>query len=155
MQVRFSGLALAVALTIAAAPSAGAQSVPCPQFFPDGRPPALLNPKLAPRTAVLCNDAYAVLASAMTHGPLWSAERPTAATVSVARDTTRLGQFYADERLPEADQAQLEDFRRSGFDRGHMEYPAESILRRDAKGFLLSTYTQAPILGVSFRMRAT
>ena len=50
-----------------------------------------------------------------------SSEATTAAgTVAAARDTVRESQFYADPRLPPADQAQLEDYRRSGFDRGHM-----------------------------------
>src|SRR3954453_2035626 len=92
----------------------------CPQFFAGGQPPALVNSRLAQRTTLLCNDAYAVLASGVTHGPIWSAERPTAATVAAARDTVRESQFYPDPRLPAADQAQLEDYRRSGFDRGHM-----------------------------------
>lgn len=121
MQLRPHRLALAVALSFAATPmSAIAQAVSCPQFFPGGQPPVLLNPKLAQRTTMLCNDAYAVLASGVTHGPLWSAERPTAATVSTARNAVRESQFYPDDRLPFADQAQLDDYRRSGFDRGHM-----------------------------------
>jgi endonuclease G len=104
----------------AGAGSALAQPASCPQFFPGGQPPALTNPRLAQRTTLLCNDAYAALASGVTHGPIWSAERPTAATVAAARATARESQFYADPRLPSADQAQLDDYRRSGFDRGHM-----------------------------------
>jgi endonuclease G len=80
----------------------------------------LVNARLAQRATLLCNDAYAVLASGVTHGAIWSAERLTAGSVTAARDTVRESAFYPDPRLPEADQAQLEDYRRSGFDRGHM-----------------------------------
>ncbi len=44
----------------------------CPQFFPGGQPPVLINPKLGQRTTLLCNDAYAVLTSGITRGPIWS-----------------------------------------------------------------------------------
>jgi len=80
----------------------------------------LLNPKLEQRTTLLCNDAYAVLASGVTRGALWSAEHPTAASLDAARATPREGQFHIEDRLPPGDQARLEDYRRSGFDRGHM-----------------------------------
>ena len=82
--------------------------------------PLLLNAKLAPRTTLLCDDGYAVLASGITHGALWSAEHPTAASLAAARATPRQGQFHPDDRLPPADQAQVADYRRSGYDRGHM-----------------------------------
>src|SRR3978361_1380411 len=49
----------------------------CDALFAGGQSPALLNPRLAERTTMLCNDAYAVLASGVTHGPLWSAEHLT------------------------------------------------------------------------------
>jgi endonuclease G len=110
-----------LALALAAVPMlAWAHPRRCPQFFPGGAPPALANPRLAQRTTLLCNAAYAVLASGVTHGAIWSAERPSAATVADARDTQREGRFYPEDRLPFADQAQLDDYRRSGFDRGHM-----------------------------------
>ncbi len=108
-------------LSLLAAPAlASAQPAACPNFFPGGQPPALVNPKLAQRTTLLCNDAYAALASGVTHGPLWSAEHPTAASLEAARATPRQGTFHPDDRLPPADQAQLEDYRRSGYERGHM-----------------------------------
>src|SRR4051812_9441231 len=90
----------------AGAGSAVAEPASCPQLFPGGQPPALTNPRLAQRTTLLCNDAYAALASGVTHGPIWSAERPTADSVAAARDTVRGSQFYADPRLPPTDQAQ-------------------------------------------------
>ena len=100
--------------------AASARAEGCPQFFPGGQPPVLANPKLGQRTTLLCNDAHAVLASGITHGTIWSAEHPTAASLEQARQTRRQGEFHADDRLPPADQAQLSDYRRSGFDRGHM-----------------------------------
>ena len=123
----FARSLLAAALLVTPA-LAHAQAPACPQLFAGGQPPALLNPKLGQRATLLCNDAYAVLASGVTRGALWSAEHPTAASLDAARDTPREGQFHAEERLPPGDQARLEDYRRSGFDRGHMKYPAQHIL---------------------------
>ncbi len=112
---------LLLALALAAVPTlAFAQAAACPHLFAGGQPPALLNPKLGQRTTLLCNDAYAVLASGVTHGALWSAEHPTAASLDAARDTPREGQFHSENRLPPGDQARLEDYRRSGYDRGHL-----------------------------------
>ena len=112
---------LLLASALLAAPAlAFAQAPTCTQLFAGGQPPALLNPKLGQRTTLLCNDAYAVLASGVTRGALWSAEHPTAASLDAARDTPREGQFHVEERLPPGDQARLEDYRRSGFDRGHL-----------------------------------
>ncbi len=100
--------------------SAFAQAPDCPQFFPGGQPPALMDARLEQRTTMLCNDAYAVLASGITHGAVWSAEHPTSASLDAARDIQRRGEFHADDQLPPADQGQLDDYLRSGFDRGHM-----------------------------------
>lgn len=113
------GHRLAVGLALLAPVAALAQAPACRQFSP-GQLPALTNAKLVPRTTLLCNDGYAALASGVTHGTLWSAEHPTAASLAAARATPRQGQFHPDDRLPPTDQAQLADYRRSGYDRGHM-----------------------------------
>ena len=117
MTIRLSALALAM---FACSAAALAQPSACPQFFPGGQPPALTNPRLAQRTTLLCNDGYAALASGVTHGAIWSAERLTAASLAAARGIPRQGAFHPDIRLPRTDQAQLDDYRRSGYDRGHM-----------------------------------
>ncbi len=111
---------LPLAFLLAASLQVRAASAACPQFYPGGQPPALVNQKLESRTTLLCNNAYAVLASGVTHGALWSAEHPTAASLEAARGTERVNDFHPEERLPFADQAQVEDYRRSGYDRGHM-----------------------------------
>jgi endonuclease G len=97
-----------------------AQPRSCAVLFVGGQAPALLNPKLAQRTTPLCNDAYAALASGVTRGPLWAAERLTPESLEGARATPRQGEFHAESWLPEDDQAQLQDYSRSGYDRGHM-----------------------------------
>lgn len=113
-------LTLTVSTVVLAPIAALAQAPGCGQFAPGGQLPALLNAKLAPRTTLLCNDGFVALASGLTHGALWSAEHPTADSLAAARATPRQGQFHPDDRLPQADQAQITDYRRSGYDRGHM-----------------------------------
>jgi len=100
--------------------AAMAQDASCAPSFVGGQAPALTNSRLKPRTTMLCNDAYAVLASGVTHGALWSAEHLTRVSLEQARQMRRQGEFHAKDRLPPDDQAQLADYRRSGFDRGHM-----------------------------------
>ena len=107
----------ALALLLPAA--APAEGVACGNLSP-GEPPAMVNAKLAARATLLCNDAYLALTSGITHGALWSAEHPTATSLAAARATPRQGEFHAEDRLPPADQAQLDDYHRSGYDRDHM-----------------------------------
>lgn len=92
----------------------------CAPLFAGGQAPALLNARLAERTYPLCYQAYAALASGITRGALWSAEHPTAAGLAGARQTQRINLFHPDDNLPPADRAELADYARSGFDRGHM-----------------------------------
>jgi endonuclease G, mitochondrial len=130
-------LAFTVWLIASASHAQGPTS--CPHLFAGGQPPALVNPKLDQRTTPLCNDAYAVVTSGVTHGPLWSAEHPTAASLKAARALKRAGNFAADDRLPKADQAQLSDYGGSGYDRGHMS-PSGDMPTQEAQdqSFLLS-----------------
>ena len=130
-----------VLLVLPIAALAGTAS--CPRFFPGGGAPALVNPKLAQRTTLLCNDAYAVLASGVTHGALWSAEHLTAADVEAARHTPRQNEFHPDERLPLADRAYLDDYRRSGYDRGHMA-PSGDMPTDQAQGQSFSLANMVP-----------
>jgi endonuclease G len=99
---------------------AEAAATHCPAIFADEMPPALSNPKLEQNTVLLCNRAYAVLASGVTRGPVWSAEHLTAASLAEAAQTPRQGEFHPEVRLPEQARAELADYRHSGFDRGHM-----------------------------------
>ena len=111
-------ICLALVLTLYAFVPAWAGD--CDAMFVGGQAPMLLNPRLAQRITPLCNEAYAALASGVTRGPLWSAERLTAEGLVNARAIPREGQFHAEGRLPPEDRATLSDYVRSGYDRGHM-----------------------------------
>lgn len=118
-QMKFFPLALCLLSLATSGPARGAAES-CPALFAGGQPPALVNPRLAARTILLCNDSYASLASGVTRGALWSAEHPTAASLASARTTPRQGVFHAEGRLSPGERAELQDYRRSGYDRGHM-----------------------------------
>ena len=120
--------ALLLAALFASSVARAEERVLCPALFAGGQPPALLNPRLAQRTHGLCYDAFATLDSGVTRGPLWSAEHPTRDSLEAARRQVRVNLFHPEDALPPEDRAELEDFLRYGYDRGHMEYPAESIL---------------------------
>jgi endonuclease G, mitochondrial len=106
-------LLLAAAGHATAAPS-------CTDFTPDAQWPVLTNAKLAPKTRMLCYSDFAVLHSGITHGPLWSAEHLTREHIEAAKEMTRTNRFFEDTRLPDGEGATLADYKRSGFDRGHM-----------------------------------
>ena len=140
--------ALLAALFLAIAAGRAEAVVLCPALFVGGQPPALLNPKLAARTHGLCYDAFAVLDSGITRGPLWSAEHPTAASLQAARETRRVNLFHPDDALPAGDRAELEDYVRSGFDRGHMT-PSGDMPTPEAQEqsfSLANVVPQAPVL---------
>ncbi|SAL56964.1 DNA/RNA non-specific endonuclease [Caballeronia choica] len=108
-----------------------AASTDCAQFSPNGRPPVVANAKMRAATQELCYSDFAVLHSGVTHGPLWSAEHLTAAHVDDAKNNTRTNRFFPERKLPPGAGAQLADYKRSGYDRGHMS-PAGD--RWDKKG---------------------
>jgi endonuclease G len=97
-----------------------ASDTACPQLFQGKQAPDLIDTSLAERTTVVCNDAYALIASGITKGPLWSAEHLTAAQLADAKNTPRKDAFHAETAIPEEDRAQLSDYKGSGYDRGHM-----------------------------------
>jgi endonuclease G, mitochondrial len=111
---------LLVGLLFAVAAHALAAPPPCPQFVPNAEFPVLTNQKMAPKTRLLCYSDFAVLHSGITHGPLWSAEHLTREHLSDATEQIRTNKFYEEPALPSGERATLADYKRSGFDRGHM-----------------------------------
>ena len=122
---RFSRHALRAALSLltcllAMTGSPGARAEECAALGADGQLPMLDNARMAPQTQVLCSTKFAVLYSGLAREPLWSAEHLDTAMVRAAMSTPREGEFHPDTRIPPGSRAELEDYVRSGFDRGHM-----------------------------------
>jgi len=112
------GLACGLLATALAANTAWAAA--CPAHYVDGRPPEITNPKLDVATTELCYTVFGVMHSGVTRTPLWSAEHLTASNVEAAQDLSRENSFHAERKLPAGQRAELADYARSGFDRGHM-----------------------------------
>lgn len=137
-----AGVLLAGISTSAAAKSDFKQ---CAQFFAGGTPPQAQSfDNLRPRP--LCYDAFAVLHSGVTKTPIFAAERLSRTQLLDARGEERTDKFFADARLPRAERAELEDYRRSGFDRGHLSAAAnQPNAKAMAQSFSLANMVpQAP-----------
>ncbi len=112
-------LLLALSLLLAVGPAAAATTA-CPEHFQDGQAPEVLNPRLLAGSRAVCFRAFAVLHSAATRTALYSAERLTRDRIADARGLPRDSEFHAEPALPPGERADLQDYARSGFDRGHL-----------------------------------
>jgi len=115
-----------VLLAVAVAGPVGAKENPvsvsfkaCPQFFVAGAAPRV-PASVLPGSRPLCYDAFAVLHAGRSNTPVLVAERLNRSVLQAAAGGKRTNRFFADARLPYAERAQLEDYKGSGFDRGHM-----------------------------------
>lgn len=106
-----------------AAPSALHDSAfkDCRQFFARSTPPQV---PAQPKLRELCYDAFAILHNGNTRTPLYVAQRLNRALVADA-DEKRTNKFYSDARLPRAERAELNDYKGSGYSRGHMAPAAD------------------------------
>jgi len=118
----------------------------CRQIFANNTPPVIQHQtELQPRA--LCFSAFAVLHSGKSHTPIYVAEKLNKEMLLDAQGNERTDQFYEEARLPLAERAQLEDYRGSGFDRGHMA-PAGDMATEESmvQSFSLANIVpQAPI----------
>lgn len=107
------------------APSSNQGFAACPHLFP-GRVPIDLRAVNAQWRAVgLCSNHFAVVSSALTKTPLVVVEKLDSRMLSAASGEERTNEFYADPRLARGSRAELEDYRSSGFDRGHLASAAD------------------------------
>ena len=101
------------------AQAAAADFEGCRHFFYNGTPPVV---PAAPLQRALCFDSFAVLHSGQTKTPVYVAHRLSREAVADA-DEKRTNRFYEEARLRSAERATLDDYRGSGYSRGHM-FPA-------------------------------
>ena len=73
---------------------------------------------------LLCRKGYLLAHSHDNKTPLWVIEHLTAAKAK-ANDVQRYNKFQADPDLQKGDRAELNDYRGSGFDKGHMAPSAD------------------------------
>ncbi len=134
-----------IALAVLASPVLAAQTS-CPQFYAGGAAPDINKPAMAKKTREFCYSAFDVMNSGVTLTPLWSAEYLTPKLIAAAAKLDRKGSFHVEDRLPEAERAELDDYEKSGYDRGHLS-PNHDMPNRDAQqeSFVLTNMVpQAP-----------
>lgn len=139
-------LALCLVLTVATAvplPTAAAADTACPQHYAQGQAPEIVTARLAAKARELCFTAFGVMHSGVSRTPLWSAEHLTRARLQDARTLPRVNSFHAEERLPAEERAELADYARSGFDRGHMA-PSADMPTPDAQQESFSLANMVP-----------
>ena len=95
----------------------------CPKFYMDGEAPEIVNEKLSVKTKELCFEAFSVMHSGISKTPLWSAEYLTASAIDA--DVPRKDKFHEETLLPQNERAELKDYAKSGYDRGHMSPSAD------------------------------
>ena len=111
----------------------------CPEHFAGGIAPTVTNPKLQARLQEICFEAFATLHSGISRTPLYSAERLLRANLDAAKTLSRKDSFHPESALPARDRAELKDYARSGYDRGHMAPNADFATRSaQAESFSLA-----------------
>lgn len=99
-------------------PQAAADFNACKGVFAQQTPPEV-SPSVANRTRHLCFDGFAVLYDSQRKIPVFSAEVLSRESLAQGANLERTDRFFEDARLPIKERASLEDYRGSGFDRGH------------------------------------
>ena len=112
----FRSLLAALAVIFTTHSQAAADFADCPQFFANKKPPIVV-PR--PMQRALCYDAFAILHSGESKTAVYVAQKLNRASVADA-DEKRKDKFFADARLPSAERADLEDYKYSGWSRGHL-----------------------------------
>lgn len=95
----------------------------CDGLYFSNEAPDILNAKLLPKTQELCYSSFAVMHSGVSRTPLWSAEHLT--KEGLRHKSKRTNDFHPEERLNGDERAELSDYARSGYDRGHMAPAAD------------------------------
>ena len=119
----------------------------CTTLFLAGQAPAT-SPALARGAVLLCKTDYATFVSSATRDPIWVAEHLTTVQIMSAGMIRRHCRFRPDAELEPGSRAELDGYRHSGWDRGHMapdaDMPDDNAQRESCD--LANAVPQAPRL---------
>jgi endonuclease G len=120
----------------------------CSSLSPFGARPQILNDTLKQKSDVLCYEEFLLFHSGLTKTPLWTAQHLTLEGVIAAEAVDREDVFHVEARIAQENRAELDDYRRSGFDRGHMAPAADmaSVKAQDQSFSLANMVPQTPEL---------
>ena len=135
MKLVFRALISTALLTLGAAVQAASDFSNCTHFFAKAKPPVVID---RPSHRALCYDAFAILHSGESKTAVYVEQKLNRETVADANEK-RKDKFFEDFRLPSAERATLEDYKNSGWSRGHMA-PAGDMptVRAMAQSFSLA-----------------
>lgn len=97
----------------------------CPEHFVNGIAPDFINQKLTAKTREICYSGFALKHSGVTRTPIYAAEHLTRERMLQGKGMKRQSKFHPDENLPRSERAELHDYAKSGFDRGHVAPSAD------------------------------
>lgn len=112
----------------------------CKHFFPAGLPPIV--PKV-PLQRELCFSGFAMLHSGVSKTPVFVVEHLNRAILREGRGIRRGRHFYPEARLPSEERSEIDDYRDSGYSRGHMA-PAGDMGSPESKAQTFSLANMAP-----------
>lgn len=95
----------------------------CKGHFLNGAPPKLKRNDA--QTRELCFNGFAVLYNSNGKVAMYSAEKLNRKELIDGYDVGRSNEFYEESRLRSSERALLSDYRRSGYDRGHLSPSAD------------------------------
>jgi endonuclease G, mitochondrial len=102
----------------------------CEGIYYVNEAPEILNTKLQPKTKELCYSGFALMHSGLSRTPLWSAEHLT--KEGLRHKSKRSNDFHPEDQLNSDERAELTDYARSGYDRGHLA-PAADMQNKQAQ----------------------
>ncbi|MCC2597684.1 DNA/RNA non-specific endonuclease [Pusillimonas sp. MFBS29] len=125
---------------LATGPQAQTNFSQCREFFPNGRPPIVPS---GPALRELCYSSFAILHSGKSRTPVFVAQRLNRQMLMQGKNIERTDRFYPEARLPSSERAELDDYRGSGYSRGHMA-PAGDMHTLDAMAQSFSLANMVP-----------
>ncbi|MDD5401099.1 MAG: DNA/RNA non-specific endonuclease [Sulfurimonas sp.] len=109
----------------------------CSTHYFDGTAPDIVNEKLSKKTQEVCYEGFGIIHSGITKSALYSAEHLTREKIAVK--ISRKDEFHPESKLPANERAELSDYARSGYDRGHLAPSADmGSVNAQAESFSLA-----------------